>query len=359
MSITTLFREKLSHILFLEVSEDLIGRVFKLSAEDKVYLPIRTSRVLDKIQLDKDFKNIPVSFFVEGMFYVLGCDKEFKYNSLYRKLISSDFQNWSGFIKGEIYKNVNEEQHIEAYIMLKGLLEIEATEENYVKLLSLADKIRGMNRDFKEEELAVIEKMKESNLKDSYLYEAVLSYETGNFVEAQCSMETYLSKGGDCSQEVMALRNNIKTLANYKAGKECIHTKPEKALRLLLPLLDDFDNDALLYYYIAVAYRALKNHEKAIYYLNEAQVIDNSIVEVVNELGLNYASLNSYDQAIAYFRRAFEVTGSIEICTNIIMCYINIGDKEQAKLHLNIAKRINAEDEIVLELQSMLEGENK
>jgi tetratricopeptide (TPR) repeat protein len=119
-------------------------------------------------------------------------------------------------------------------------------------------------------------------------------------------------------------------------------------------LLDQFADDAAMYYYIAVAYRILENYEKAIYYLNEALSIDSDIIEVVNELGINYASLNDYEKAIAYFRKAFEVTKSIEICTNITMCYLNSGDIENAKNHLNIAKKLDPDDEIVLQLENII-----
>ena len=71
--------------------------------------------------------------------------------------------------------------------------------------------------------------------------------------------------------------------------------------------------------------------KKAIYYLNDSLAISSDYVEVINELGINYACLGEYETAIKYFRTAFEVTKSIEICTNLIMCYLNIGDNKQAK----------------------------
>ena len=36
------------------------------------------------------------------------------------------------------------------------------------------------------------------------------------------------------------------------------------------------------------------------------------------------------------------------------MCYINLGDKEQAKEYLEKAKKIDSSDEIVIELDQML-----
>ena len=77
------------------------------------------------------------------------------------------------------------------------------------------------------------------------------------------------------------------------------------------------------------------------------------MIEVINEFGINYACLENYEMAIQYFRKAFEVTKSIEICTNLVMCYINVKNIEQAKIHLDIAKKIDAKDEIVIQLEKL------
>ena len=39
------------------------------------------------------------------------------------------------------------------------------------------------------------------------------------------------------------------------------------------------------------------------------------------------------------------------------MCYLNINDLENAKLHLEIAKNLNSEDEIVKQLDAMISKE--
>ena len=73
-----------------------------------------------------------------------------------------------------------------------------------------------------------------------------------------------------------------------------------------------------------------------------------------NELGLNYACVHNYEEAVKYFKKAFEASNEVGICTNIVMCYINLGDKEQAKEYLEKAKKIDSSDEIVIELDQML-----
>ncbi|MNI79377.1 Tetratricopeptide repeat protein [compost metagenome] len=75
-------------------------------------------------------------------------------------------------------------------------------------------------------------------------------------------------------------------------------------------------------------------------------------------MGINYASLEDFENAIKYFRKAFEATRDIEICTNLIMCYLNSGDLKQARLHLEIAEKINKDDEIVKEIKEYIKRFN-
>ena len=75
---------------------------------------------------------------------------------------------------------------------------------------------------------------------------------------------------------------------------------------------------------------------------------------MVVELGLNYACLGEYEEALIYFKKSFEASRDVEICTNIIMCYINLKDMKNAKLHLAIAKELNSEDEIVKEIENLI-----
>ena len=69
--------------------------------------------------------------------------------------------------------------------------------------------------------------------------------------------------------------------------------------------------------------------------------------------------MKNYDNAISYLRKAFEVTRSIEICTNLIMCYINNGDLKNAEAHKDIAKKIDPNDEVLLEIENYLKNLKK
>ena len=351
MDIKTYFSGKLSALLFLEIKKN--SKINDFVILDDIYFPVRTNEIIEKVKKKEDFDNIPVNLFLEGMFYVLGADEHFKHNDEYKGIISS-IPTSIGFIKGVIFKEIENENYEEAYIILKGLLAIEENKENYDKIFLLVDKLRFTNSIFKDEELKLIEKAKKIPCySNPYLYEALVFNSEKKHELALIALSNYAINDGEQTDEVIELKNNLETITSFQKAKELITKNPKGALEIFIPLMDQLGDSPDIYYHSAVAYRILQNYEKAIYYLNEAAAIDEDLIEVVNEFGINYACLENYDIAIQYFRKAFEVTKSIEICTNLVMCYLNVKNFEQARLHLDIAKKIDPQDEIVLQLENM------
>lgn len=351
MSIKAKFAQKVAKLIFLEFKRESIPKVFGLEVIENLYMPVRPKRVMDKVKTGEKFENIPVSFFVEGMYYVLGGDIDFKYNDIYIQILNKNKEETTGYIKGIIFDEIKEGFYEDAYIMLKGLIEIEENEENYKKLFVLAENLIQMDNEYMEEYIEVLTRaIKLEGFNEPYYKKALVHYEKKEYDDAWYNLNTYMENTGDNSKEIIELKHILSNIRSFDKGKALVHDNPKEALNCLLPLLDEFEDDAILNFNIAVAYRVLRKYEKAIDYLNIALAIDSSIADVVNELGINYAALGEFDLAIQYLRKAFEATKAIEICTNLVMCYLNNGDKEQAKLHYDIAKKINPEDEIVLEL---------
>lgn len=349
------FTEKVSKLIFLEFKKESIPKIFKIEVNENLYLPVRPLRVADKVKNNEKFEKIPVSFFIEGMFYVLGGDENFKFNQIYIDILNANKEEAVQYIKGIVFEEVKKSSYEDAHILLKGLLKIEENVENYDKIIMILEELRKIDKNFQQEELAILDKAEKlQGYYKAYFNKAVIYYEQEKYEDAWFYINTYIEKSKDNSKNVLELKHILSNIRQYDKGKALVYDKPKEALMHLIPLLDEFSNDAILNFNIAVAYRVLGNYEKAIYYLNESVAIDSSIVEVINELGINYAALNNYDIAIKYLRKAFEATKSIEVCTNLIMCYINNGDTKQAKLHYDIAKKINPKDEIVLQLSKVL-----
>ncbi len=354
MDIKSHFAEKLSKLLFVEVSKKNLEKMFKFKIPEDVYLPLSSKNIVDNVKLKNNMDKIPLGYFIEGMFYVLGADENFRFSRDYKSIIAEN-NEYIRFIKGIIAKNVKDKQYEEAYILLKGLSTIEDSTEIYDKLIVLADEIRKTNKIYKEEELEILKRAEyKENYALPYLYESLIKREEKDYEKALFYINNYIAKGGKETLEITDMKEELKSIVHYDRGKELLEDNPEEALKLLIPLKDVFGDNASLYYYIAVGYRKLENYEKAIYYLNEALNIDSSIVEIVNELGINYASIGDYEKAIAYLRKAFEATRSVEICTNLIMCYLDSGNLQDAKKHLEIAKKLNPKDEVVIEVDNFI-----
>jgi len=218
------------------------------------------------------------------------------------------------------------------------------------------EELKIKNPAFADEEMAMLEKAKEiPEYEKPYFYEALLKRDIKDYKGAMEAISKYIEISGTSDKEVISFKEELSRSADYEKGKKLIYDDPKAALELLIPLIEQFQEDATLLYYIGVCYRILENHQKSIYYLNQALELDNDLVQVVNELGINYASMGDFGTAVKYLRKAFEATKSAEICTNLVMCYLEMGRLEDAKAHLALAEKLDPEDEIVKELKKMIE----
>ncbi len=353
MSNENYFLEKLEKILFLEIKKG--SKINEYIFKENTFLPVSSDKIVSKAKGGDDLSDIPVTLFIDGMFYVLGADPKFKFSKIYLEVIKS-ISTSINYIKAQIFQSIKDEKYEDGYLRLKGLLEVEFTKDNIEKALILTDGIRKTNPIFKKEISDIIERGKKiQNYADPYYYEAIINYEDNNTEGAYFSINQYIALGGNITEEVEELKANLDIINSFEKGKELVYEKPKMALEILLPLIDVLGDKAELFYYIAISYRILQNYEKAIYYLNEALTIDSNYVQVFNELGINNACLNDFETAIKYFRKVFEVTTSVEVCTNLIMCYINNNDLKQGKIHLDIAKKLSPDDDVVKELEKILE----
>lgn len=350
-------------MLFLEI--DKINFLKSINANgyydfknNDLYIPISIDYISSNIKDEYKLKNLPIYYLIEGMFFALGADKDFKFNEDYKFLLNN-IKDSIACVKKIISDKVKENNLEDAFILTRGLSQIIKEKDVHQKLLSLGEAIRSLDNNFidvQQEEIKVAIDLFE-NESFPYLYLAILSEAIGENAKAFWSINEYINNGGEKNEFIDEFYCNLQDQINYEKGKELLIKSPEEALKKLLPLIEREQDNALLYYHIGVAYRKLGNHEKAIYYLNESLNLDSAYVETVNEIGINYACVGYYEEAIKYFRKAFEVTKDIEICTNLIMCYINVNDVQNAKLHVKIAEGINKDDEVLMQLKRILEGE--
>ncbi|MGG7176171.1 tetratricopeptide repeat protein [Clostridium paraputrificum] len=360
MEYKTVFKEKLSKLLFLEVDWSGFKRNVRIPEQvslktKDLYIPISAKYITNNVDNELKISNLPIYYFIEGMLIALGADEKLSYSEDYI-IILNNIGESEECGRALVASRIKEDELIDAYLILRGLFLATGNEEYYKKLLLVGEAQREKDNGFREILLRDIDEGKEefNKLPDPYLYKALVLRADNDFVGAKIEINEYVNKGGEVTTEIRQMMNDIENVSTYEKAIELLDESPEKSIGMFLSLVEVFDKNPLLYYYLGVAYRKIENFEKAIYYLNESLAIESGILEVVSEIGVNYACIGNYEEAIKYFKKAFEASREVEICTNIVMCYLNIGDKEEAKLHLDIAKKLNPEDEIVQKLDRML-----
>ncbi len=342
MDIKSYFSDKLDKFIFLQISGE------------EAYLPVKSDAIIGDIKEKGGLDKIPFTYFLYGMFFMLGADERFSFRDDYIRIISGT-EGSVRYIKGKIADEIKQGNYEDGYVLLKGLSQIEKSEDVFDKLIMVLEELRQRKPAFAEEELDMLEKAKEiPGYGKPYLQEALLKREKKDYGAALKSIDRYVEMTGTEDEEILKFRQDLSKSADYEKGKQLVHDDPKAALKLLIPLVEEFPEDATLLYYIGVCYRILENHEKSIYYLNQALELDSDLVQVVNELGINYASLGDFETAVAYLRKAFEATKSVEICTNLVMCYIEMGKLDEAKAHLSLAEKLDPEDEVVQDLKRFM-----
>ncbi|MBE6054531.1 MAG: tetratricopeptide repeat protein [Clostridium sartagoforme] len=360
MDYNVAFKEKLGKLLFLEIDKDgfkkNVGIPSYVSFANKdLYLPISSDYITTNIQNEIKIKNLPIFYFVEGMFLAMGADENLKYNEDY-EIILSYIKDSDNCIRSIISNKIKDDKLIDGYLLLKGYYRFSKDIDVMKKLLLVGESIREKDSGFQDILLSDIDYCEKHLLKipESYLYKTLILKDADDYKAAKVAINEYINIGGKVTEEIKGLLDDINNISNYEIAIEHLKDDPVTTIKMLLALLDNFDKNPLIYYYLGVAYRKLENYEKAIYYLNESIAIESGIYEVIVELGINYACINDFDNAIKYFKKAFEATKEVEICTNIVMCYMNLNNYEEAKLHFEIAKRLDPEDEVVKDLEKIL-----
>ena len=338
-------KERMSKLLFLEMNKDgfkeNIGIPSYVTFKNKdLYLPISSEYISSNINDEIKIKNLPIYYFIEGMFIAIGADENLRFNDDY-ELILDYIKDTENCIKSLISKRIQEERYLDAYLLLKGYYSYSKDLEVMKKILLVGETIREQDSSFKDILLDDIEYCITNNLKiaEPYLYKAIVLKNEGDFKAARVAINEYINKGGKVTKEVEIINTDIQNISDYENAIELLAEEPAKAVEILLRLAGEFEENP------------------AIYYLKESVKRESGILEVIVELGLNYACINDFEEAIKFFKKAFEASRDVEICTNIVMCYLNINDLENAKLHLDIAKNLNPDDEIVKQLDTMINKE--
>lgn len=195
-------KERMSKLLFLEMNKDgfkeNIGIPSYVTFKNKdLYLPISSEYISSNINDEIKIKNLPIYYFIEGMFIAIGADENLRFNDDY-ELILDYIKDTENCIKSLISKRIQEERYLDAYLLLKGYYSYSKDLEVMKKILLVGETIREQDSSFKDILLDDIEYCITNNLKiaEPYLYKAIVLKNEGDFKAARVAINEYINKGG-------------------------------------------------------------------------------------------------------------------------------------------------------------------
>lgn len=114
MDYVSYLKDELQNLLFVEIARDInLGGIINLK---KGEYPVHSS---DFVKITEGGNgNIPAGAIINGMIYVLACDKNFKYNNSYISILKS-IKGIESYIIMEIEKNKKTNSKKALYMLLR------------------------------------------------------------------------------------------------------------------------------------------------------------------------------------------------------------------------------------------------
>lgn len=350
MDYNAYLKREIEKALFVEIGRDipmnLGGSEVLLKKGEYPILPD------DMVKIAKENENggeggIKLPVLINGMIYLLGCDRNFKYSSLYK-----DFLKNAKGIKSYIINKIEEKKDLDlegALIHLNALCEIEPKKENlYNRVIHLMNMLEKTSLNLLEDEIVRSLEYLCSEYEDF----PMPFYHLGEYYinKDMDKAKIYLRKCVEYDEtkiDAMDLLERIKSVEDYDLAVEAVKEgRGGEVLKNLILITEDQPTNLDAKYYLAVALRQSNHNEKALMVLKELSE-EMERQEVYAEIALNLAALSEWDAAIDYFKQALKIKpDEIGIVCNIGVCYLNIGNIEEAEKTFALANRIDPNDEI-------------
>lgn len=365
------FEKKKNDISFITLKK---GAVIKF--KDKEYMtekelpvPIRIQKLVQDIKHQDERDGITINNIIDGIIYIIGTDKNFKYIKEYDEMLNKLQFDIKPYIILCINK-FNEKQNDEGVIYGKALINVHEDEKSCFVYASVLEKKGYEQNDksdtnnsqyFLEEAYKYFEKSLDYNDKFSLAY-----YKLGYYCKLKqqyVKAELFWNKHQEIEDDAIRIdeiRNELiqlKPFVNFENGYNLVlNERPEEGLDLLLPLVKEFSSWWNLLFFIGLAYRILGEFEIAETYFENVLKINNAQKDALNELGMCKISRGKYVEATELFTRVLNLEpGNCEIFCNRAAAYLYNGQINKAKEDILIALKINPNDEIALSIKKEID----
>lgn len=359
LSYDSYLKKEIEKVVFIEINENLTLDLEGYPQLEKGEYPILP---VDLVEMGKAGKDaLSPSMIIDGMIYMIACDKTFKYNLKY-----IEFLNKVKAVQSYIIMKINSlpEDHLKTKLILASALvqlspKCEFMYNRTVILMKLYEK---NGQQYIEEQIVdSLEKLIE-------LYPDFMKpyYHLGEYYIAKDmdKAKLYLRKclkDNELAYEANLLLEGISGVEKFDEAVEYVKNEQGmEALKILLPIIHSNNENLDARYYAAMAYRQTGNYTKALIYLKELTEIAER-PEVYSEIAINLAELEDFDGALEYFRKALKITpDDAGILCNIGACHLNLSQFDEAKRMFELASRINPSDDIpkkwLMAMEAQLQG---
>lgn len=366
-------KKSLERFVFIELKSEITKSKLNISFLKDVPIPIEVAKISKMAREIDGLNSLPFDAIVEGMTYVIGVDKYFRYNEQYRKFLELANEKILEYITYKGLKKTEEEEFFDAAIYFRAVVNMD--EKNINGLYNYAKCCRDIFNESEEEDIKIAFRNESVNTFEkivnlypdfgqAYYFLGYFYMNSKLYEKAKITWQKFLTLDDNPvrTDEVRQRLLQIEDFVIYEKGytrilnEDCV-----KGLEYLLPLLDKYSDWWNLLFFIGLAYRKTGEYDKAIDLLKKVLMLKPSQSDAMNELGLCYSAVEDFENAEKYFKKALLINqNDYEIMSNLAVVYINKGEYTEAERYLLMASEIAPEDEIVKlwvkELKELIEG---
>lgn len=361
--IEELFKEKTNSVSFLEL---------KTREDINFPLPVVTDNLLEEIHKGGAEEEIDLTLVIEGMVYVLGTDKDFKYSQEYMGFLNKYSDNVEEYILYKGLKQLESGDILDAGILFRGLLQV--NKDNHKARFNYALVIEEIAKKRVEEDIDVdvddiiLEAMNQLE----YIIEvdegfSLAYYKLGyyyrhfqQFIKAKLTWEKFLNIDGEdlVKQEIREQNEIIEDEVNYEMGFTYYsYNDFGKALDAFLKLFPSQKDNWNINYLVALSYKGMEDYDLAVEYLDYALELNDEEADLYNELGVVYFLMGDIVKAIDALSKGIDkIDWDYKLYFNRGLGFVQLGEYKRALEDINASYNLNPNDENVLKQKAEIES---
>jgi tetratricopeptide (TPR) repeat protein len=334
-----------SELYFLELAKPLV--IGSASIAPNTPLPIDYFRLKDQVVLE-GAQSFSLLHFMEGMLKVLSMDKTFQYRSVYLAFLKETPTEILELCFQQALEYKEKKDFLHALMLFKGLLQLFEDDEKVLYLYgctaldyALVTSEEDKQKHLEEVARLIFEKMVKEDVGRAYAY-----YQLGFIYNNQKAFEKALESfhnalalifEDDIRDDILEQLGPLEDKKNHQLGLQAIADQDfRRALGLLLPLSERYDDWWMLFLAIGACYRQLEKFEESHFYLRKARAFNAEDLDVLMELALLHRQWGNLQEAKDLLAKALsnEPENLVLICEFVDLLF-QMGEDELAKRFAN------------------------